>query len=213
MSSPKFAQTTTRTLIEKYLSGDRESERQLFEAHRSELVARVGSSQWMSGLSAHVTPEDLVDEVFLRALSSGFLRHFEDRGRGSLTRALAAILDDVAVDTYRRLGASKRGGRVVARSYDRQDEVQDTRQGTVALPSREVTPTSNARARELLKLCQELLEPREWEVWRLCELEGLDSPAVAERLNTSDAAVRGVLHRARKRILRALAGELPDSER
>lgn len=159
----------------------------------------------MSGLAAHLTPEDLVDEVFLRVLSSGFLRRFEDQGQGSLAKALAAILDDMAVDAYRRFGAAKRGGAAALHSYDQHAEVDETHGGAATIASRESTPTSDARASELLELCRTVLEPREWEVWRLFELEGLDSAAVAQRLGTSDAAVRGIFRRSRLRILRALA--------
>lgn len=159
----------------------------------------------MPGLQKFVAPEDLAQEVFVRALSSGLLRDFQDRGRGSLLAALACVLDGVAVDTYRRHGALKRGGGAVLGSYDRLPEEGDTR-STAGLPaSPDTTPTSSARERELVELVHEWLEPREWETWRLCEREGLDSRAAAERLGTTESAVRGVMHRARKRILRAMA--------
>ena len=198
--------TLTRELLERYLSGDRESEARLFEGHRDDLVRRVRSASWMSGLRGLVTPEDLVQEVFVRALSSGMLRDFEDRGRGSLARALAKVLDDVAVDTYRRHGTLKRGGGVPG--LQARDEAAEEGEVAASSPARDATPTSNAREKEILELCRDVLEPREWQVWQLSEVEGLDSRAVAERLGATPAAVRGVLHRARKRILRRMADGL-----
>jgi RNA polymerase sigma factor (sigma-70 family) len=196
----------TSALLEQYLAGDRESERRLFERHRADLVSRSRSASWMAGLRRYATPEDLVQEVFVRALSSGLLRRLEHRGSGSLRAALAKILDDVAVDTYRRHGALKRGAHL--RTVPLEGGVATGTEGAVELAAEDTTPTSTAREREILELCRALLPPREWDVWWLCEVRRQSSAAVAERTGTTDAAVRGILHRARKRILRELAARV-----
>jgi RNA polymerase sigma factor (sigma-70 family) len=197
--------TRTSDQLARYLTGDRDVEQKLFDAQRDGLLKRTSGSAWMAGLSAHFTPEDLVDEVFLRVLRSGFLRSFDDARPGALADALGAILDGVAVDSYRRIQALKRGGGRAVPHYDEHRETGGTGLQPM-VPSREPTPTSNARASEVLDLCQALLGPREWEVWRLIEQEGLDSTEVARRLETTDAAVRGIFRRARLRVLRALSG-------
>ena len=66
MSSSDTRPTLTRELLERYLSGDGESEYRLFESHRAELMSRVASAHWMGGLRKHVAAEDLVHEVVER---------------------------------------------------------------------------------------------------------------------------------------------------
>lgn len=195
--------TRTSLLLERYLSGDRESERRLFGRHREVLLTRARSAHWMSGVSRVATPEDLVQETFLRALSAGMLRRFEDRGSGSLARALEKVLGNVVVDVYRRHGTLKRGSHLRTLSLDLSPET-DFEDSPPALASADTTPTSSARGRELLDLCRNLLSPRQWEVWCQCEVHHVDAPTVAARLGTTDAAVRGLLLRARRRILREL---------
>ena len=88
----------TREQLAAWLSGDAEAARGLFARHRDELLARAQTHRLMRPLRRHVTPEDVVDEVFLRALSSGLLTRFEDRGKGSLMGALYTVLDRVLAD-------------------------------------------------------------------------------------------------------------------
>ena len=52
-------------------------------------------------------PEDLVQEVYCRALSSGVLERFEDVRRGRLGALLASILHNTIVDTVRRARCSR----------------------------------------------------------------------------------------------------------
>lgn len=204
--------TRTQDRLARYLTGDREAERRLFESQRAELVRRAAGSPWMPGLAAHVTPEDLVDEVFLLVLRKGLLRTFQDPRPGALANLLGTVLDGVAIDALRRVGAQKRGGGAALRSLE-PGEAADTAGEGLPVSSREPTPTSDARASELVELCRKLLEPREWEVWRLMEQEGFDSLEVARLLGTTDSAVRGILRRARLHILRALAkqGDAPST--
>ncbi len=201
MASPN---DSTRDLLNGYLSGNRQAECELFEQHRERLLQRVQREHWMAGLSKYASPEDLVGEVFVRALSSGLLLDFTSRGSGSLSKLLFKLLDNVAVDTYRRHGAGKRGGGRMPASYDAGDEGAKTGHGAPAVASMDTTPTSKVRAGELLERCRAALEPREWEIWHMAEVEGFDSLEIAERLNTTDSAARGVLRRARNKLLTKL---------
>ncbi len=210
MSVPNESAPRTRELLEGYLLGNREAERKLFELHRQRLVERVQQEHWMAGLAKYVTPEDLVGEVFLRALSSGVLQDLDDRGRGSLARLLFKMLDDVAVDTYRRHGTEKRGGGRLPSSYDGGDENTPTGHGQPSMASLDTTPTAKVRAGELLERCRKVLDEREWQVWQLSEVEDCTSIEIADRLSTTDSAVRGVLRRARRKLLMKLAQAVRD---
>jgi RNA polymerase sigma factor (sigma-70 family) len=160
----------------------------------------------MRPIARHVSAEDVVQEVLWRALSSGLLREFEDNGSGSLERVLSVILDRTLVDFGRRHGTQKRGGGSGTLSLDQEsasESVQGPRPGL-----QETTPTSSARSNEILELCKRSLEPREWQAWELVEFGGLDSNEAAARLGVSASAVRGLILRARAKLVRALESRL-----
>ena len=202
----------TREQVADYLAGDPIASRELFERHREVLLRRTRGHGSMRALRHATAPEDIVDEVFLRALSSGFLERFEDRGRGSLGRALFTILDRTLADACRRYGSLKRQANAGTLSLDGEDAGGRIPDHASRLASEDPTPTSAARAAELIELCERLLDVREWEFWRLAEVEGLDSPDIARRCGVSDSAVRGVLFRARAKLVRALREELEERD-
>jgi RNA polymerase sigma factor (sigma-70 family) len=184
-------------LLSRFHSGDVDAERKLFERHRSELLERATSHRLMRYLRRHITAEDAVDEVFVRALSSGLFTDLQDNGRGSLGRALAKYLDYTLLDACRRHGAQMRGPNAKRDGCD--SAVMDT------LSTPDPTPTGLARFAELRDLCQKYLEPREWEVWRLSIIEGLDHASISRRLGISAAAVRGLLFRAKNKVARSIS--------
>ena len=61
--------------------------------------------------------------------------------------------------------------------------------------------------REWIDRCQALLPEREWRIWSEVELRGLSAAEVARSLDISESAARGVLFRARERILHTLCGD------
>ena len=203
----------TREQVADYLAGDPIAARELFERHREVLLRRTRGHCSMRALRHETSPDDVVDEVFLRALSSGFLERFEDRGRGSLRRALFTILDRTLADACRRHGSLKRQANAGALSLDGEEAGGLIPDLASRLASEDPTPTSAARAAELIEFCERLLDPREWEFWRLSEVEGLDGPDIARRCGVSDSAVRGVLFRARAKLVRALREELEERDR
>lgn len=204
----------TRELLALYVSGDSQAERRLFESHRARLVRQAASDARMRFLRSFTGEEDLVNETLMRALRSGLLgTRFEDRGRGSLRKALYAVLDCVINDECRHHGALKRRANAGAVSFD--DEGSDaTRAGAMATSpaANDPSPTSNARAAELLELCREHLEPHEWKVWQMAEVHGLKSPEIAEKLGLSASAVRGLLFRSRMRLVEILGETLNGRE-
>ena len=193
----------TREQLAAWLAGDAEAARSLFARHRAELLERVQGHRLMRLLRRHVTDEDIVDEVFLRALSSGLLARFEDRGRGSLMGALYTVLERVLSDAARRhFGTLKRGAGLQHVALDEAALGVDGDSPASADP----TPTSQARTHDLLDRCRSVLSAREWEVWRLRHVESLDFASIGARLQLSEAAVRGLHFRARERIV-TLLGE------
>lgn len=208
---PVTSPTVTRELLTRYLAGDHDAERRLFDRFRASLLRRASGHRLMRPIAGRVSAEDIVQEVFWRALSSGMLQDFDDRGRGSLAAALNVVLDRTLVDVGRRLSAAKREGDRTARSLDEIGDgamIDDTR-----LSSRDPTPTSHAREDELVKACRDTLGEREWETWELVELSGWTCEDAARHLGQTAAAVRGVLFRARAKLLRALAHENPNAPR
>lgn len=189
--------TRTATLLRLMLAGDLPAQRRLFERHRPMLAARAARSAAMGVLRRHVSAEDLVGEVYLRALESGCLLRFEDRGPGSLDGLLLTLLDRVIADACRRHGAVKRGANVRRVDGDPSD--------MTALQASDPSPTGLARASELEALCRQHLSEREWEAFRLVQCDGLSAVEAAERLGSTDSAVRGLLLRARARLIKLLA--------
>jgi RNA polymerase sigma factor (sigma-70 family) len=191
--------TLTRELLVRYLAGSYEAERRLFERMRPGLLQRARRHR----LPPSLEPEDAVQEAFWRVLSSGLLSRFEDRGPGSLEAALVSVLDRTVKDMLRRAGARKRSGELVKVPRGRSGFAL----GIEPEPTgREVTPTSNARHSELEELCRRTLGEREWEAWRRVELGGWSAVDAAEELGESAASVRGLLFRARQKLVKALGG-------
>src|SRR5882672_1656625 len=158
-SQPKDggSETLTRELLARYRAGDLRAERRLFDRFRGVLLARASANSLFRTHARHVSSEDVVQEVFWRAVSSGLLQRFEDRGSGSLERALGVILERTLVDTARRLGAQKRASDGQAVELDALAH-HERRRGERALVSPEATPTSRARAAELIQECRALLD-------------------------------------------------------
>jgi len=189
----------THELLQRYLVGDRVAEQKLFERHRALLVDHARNHKWMRGARIHVTPEDVVDEVFLRALSSGLLRRWADPGSGTLRKALFQITTRVLADTYRRHGTIKRG--VGVEPEGAAELALD------AAPSEDPTPTSEVRNADMIEICRRALTEREWRVFELRHVRGLEAGEVAAELGETPAAIRGVWRRARIKAAVALADD------
>ncbi len=192
--------TLTKELLALYLRGDGAAEVSLFERFRSALVERARRHPRMRPLQRACTPEDVAQEVFRRALASGLLRTFEDRGRGSLDAALAKVLDNTLVDMARRELSLKRGGAQERVELDARGEDGRARQ----LASDDTTPTGRACSRDLVAWVQGVLDAREFELWRAIEVEGRNAAEVAQAIGATSSAVRGVLFRAQRKLMAAM---------
>ena len=196
--------TLTGEILARYLKGDFAAEQALFSRFNATLLARARRYPQIKSLPRTHTPDDVVQEVFQRALAAGLLRNFEDRGRGSLEALLVTILERTMVDISRRHAAQKRGGGRTPIELEPSAEHADVND---RLASDDTTPTSKARAGELVDLARKTLGPRELEVWELIQIHGLDANEAAKRLGVSASAVRGILFRAHSKLVRALGGE------
>jgi len=201
----------TREFLQLARKGDAEAEWRLFSRYSVILRDEARRHRLMRFISNMATPDDIVSEVWVRGYASGSLQAFEDRGRGSLRRFLCVLLDRTMVDLTRRFGAVKRRSLLACRGFEVDSGTKANCSVTKVADVKEPTPTSNVRADELLRLCEEVLEEKEWRIWKLAESDGLDSAEIGVRLGISSSAVRGVLFRARAKLITALESRLDES--
>ncbi|MEW6743539.1 MAG: sigma-70 family RNA polymerase sigma factor [Planctomycetota bacterium] len=184
----------TRQMIEQMQRGDCEAQRRFFERFGAEIKSAARRHRLTRILRRHATLEDVLNEVWLRFHASGQLAHFEERGPGSTSTFLGKILDRTLMDMVRRARAAKRGGKVKLLSEaDEEEPVHRVPAG--ADPS----PTSQARADEMARLCDLWLAGRERAVWRLSQKD-MKVAEIARQLSCTPDAVRSALCRARHRL-------------
>ena len=198
-------EVSTRQLLEELDRGDPIAAKELVDRYHPELTRHAFRHPWMQALAGQCSVEDVVQETFSRALSSGLLSARQERVPGALRRALLVVLERALADQLRRSGALKRGANAKLHSIDLQASEDAGGSVFAKLTSSSTTPTVSARYAELIRLCQQQLEDREWEVWRLRAVAGLDFLEIAELTGSSESAVRGVAHRARHKLILALA--------
>ncbi|MCC7011380.1 MAG: sigma-70 family RNA polymerase sigma factor [Planctomycetes bacterium] len=189
--------TRTRDLLDRYLAGDAEAERRMFARLHARLIERAKRSRLMRPVAHAHTPEDVVQMVFESVLKRGMLKHFEDRGRGSLAAEFSKALDNTLIDLARSLGAQKRGG-PLARARGASPESSDELEHAA---SDDTTPTNHARANEIPEIARRVLDPREWEIWKAVDLDGIDQRVLAQNLGITWSALRGVLRRAHLKLI------------
>ena len=137
------------------------------------------------GRVRHVEVEDLVQEVFLRALPR--VRELRDTSRfGSW---LAAIARNLAIDYYRRSQTRP----------ERPDDAPDPDEQPA-----KVSVSSNGAAAEILDCIRSLPEAyRETLILRL--VEGMTGPEIASKTGLSPGSVRVNLHRGMNQLRQKLA--------
>lgn len=164
------------------------------------LAARVTHSKIWPMLRGRFSVDDVVQEVWTRVVPA-VKRSFTPAGPNSFLAFLATVADRTMVDLARRQSASKRGeGENVGR-LDTSCEREGARPPGAGIPE---TPTSSARRTELEEIARVELSERELQAWELVELQGYSAGEAALALACSDSAVRGLLLRARARLVRRL---------
>ena len=192
---------STGELLSRWRAGDADAGERLCERFHADVERRVRRSSLWAVLRQRYESADLVQDFWIEYLRKP--EAFEHRGEGSFASWLATVVHHRLVHLYRQGNARKNGG----------GEVLDVLGGDLEprarpLPGRseQPTPTSAARISELGEVAARLLSPEELLVWDLCDVQGFTSVEVAGSLERSDAGVRGVLHRARKKLAAALEG-------
>lgn len=148
------------------------------------------------GLRRRVQVEDLLQEVYLRALAGAGRLPAKSPGEVELLRYLRTIARHVVVDVVRAARAAKRDGRVV--SLSRSDwsragvgveEFADDTAGPL-------TRLEGAEESERLRMAFERLSPDHRRVLGLRKFEGLSAAEAGARLGRSEKAVHSLYRRA-----------------
>jgi RNA polymerase sigma factor (sigma-70 family) len=140
--------------------------------------------------------EDVAQAVFLR-LARGGVRDGEIRDTGSYLRRAAV---NSALDLLR------------SRSIRAQVPIQEASLPSNPYDSPEQAQSS-AELRQRLRQVLAKLHPRTAEMFALRYVEGLDNPEVARIMQTSQAVVAVMLHRARSRLRKELSAFAASEER
>jgi RNA polymerase sigma-70 factor, ECF subfamily len=167
------------TFVRAAQRGDTEAFGQLYRRY-ARMVHGI-----LLGRVRHVEVEDLVQEVFLRALPR--VRELRDTSRfGSW---LAAIARNLAIDYYRRSQTRP----------ERPDDASDPDEQPA-----KVDVSSNREAAEILDCIRSLSEAyRETLILRL--VEGMTGPEIAAKTGLSPGSVRVNLHRGMNQLRQRLA--------
>lgn len=174
-----------RVLLDRCRRGDEAAWAALYRAHAPRLVL------FLRGVLGRPDVEDLVQRVFLELLSS--LERF--RGEAAIATWLHRIAANVAQKE--------------ARSFWRRRRKLDAWAAELDAPC-SADACDRVAARQELERLAAALERLDWRfrvVWVMRELEGLSVEEVAEALGERPATVRTRHHRARGRLLEALAAD------
>ena len=143
---------------------------------------------------ARVEPDDLLQEVFLRALTAPSGLPERDAGEAALAGFLNRIARNVVVDVARALRTQKREGREAPL-----ERSTWSRAGADHPAARTAGPATRVAARETEERLLETfaaLAPDHRRVIGLRQLEGLSAARAAERMGRSETAVHSLYRRA-----------------
>lgn len=189
----------TLELLQRTLAGDREAGVRLCVRIESALSVAALRHPLRGRLPPGVDAEDIVNETWRSVLHGDALQRFGDEQSGGLLRFLRKVLDRRMIDAVQR--AQREGEREAGAEGD-----QDARGALHRVPqSREPSPTSMARAEELLALLPHVLSERDAELAR-GYAQGWSVADLASRLGIERAAAERALSRAKRKLEAWLAG-------
>lgn len=140
--------------------------------------------------------DDLLQEVYLRALAPGAGVPPEEQGEAALGRFLARLARNTVIDVARAIRTQKRDGREVALS---RSDWSRAGPGAERLAARVRGPATEVAAAEdsaRVERAFERLSPEHRRVIGLRQLEGLSAREAARRLGRSETAVHSLYRRA-----------------
>lgn len=197
---------STEYWLARWREGDREAGGQLYEHFLPLLRLAVQRGEAWTQLKRDWEADDVV-HGFWATLFPGGAKGFTYRGPNTFASWLRTALCGYEIDLLRRRGRRKRGGGNV-RSAGRDVCEAD---GAVPLAARSAdpTPTSAARAKELLDRAKRRLLDDEYRAFVLTKVEGYTSEEAGLALRRTGAAVRSLVDRAQRKLLDDLGSEAP----
>lgn len=201
---PTDGSHNTQVQVERWIAGDQGAFEVLYTRFAPLLASRIRRNAIWSNLRARVQAEDIAQEAWAKVVRSG-LDAYTPQGPGSFLAYLARITDNTIIDTVRRLHAAKRGEGREHVELAPEDEGR-----TPQAWSTTESPTSAARRSEIEELARRVLTQREFAVWELVELQDYTSDEAGFAVDATSSAVRGLLMRARTKLIAALRSESPD---
>ncbi|MGD9634167.1 MAG: RNA polymerase sigma factor [Pirellulales bacterium] len=188
-----------RELIDRAIQGDATAIEQLLLAHFSRLERHIAANI-PATLRRHLSADDVLQDSLTQAF-----RDFDkyDPAGGTLRAWLQAIADHRLADAVKRLRRKKRGGdmhRITPADAGKMSTVAELIE-LVALdedyPSSAVAGDEAAQA---LKVALATLPTEQRDVIQSRFFDGMSVKRIARDTDRTEGAVRGLIHRAKKRI-------------
>ena len=201
-SPPDPTDWSTDVFVHRWQAGDEHAFETLYLRFAPLLTVRVHRHRLWHVLRRHYQVEDVVQAIWERVILAA-RQAFAPSGPGSFLAFLGTLADRTMVDLVRYGGAIKRGDG--ARQED-VDLVLVGQENAGARHAAAETPTSHARVSEIGELARRILSEREHRAWDLSQ-RGYTSEEIGFAMGCTDAAVRGLLFRARGRLCVAIGDD------
>lgn len=186
---------TEEQLIDQALGGDSTALEQLLLRYYDRLYNYV-RLQMNPSLARRVGPEDILQHTYLKAFKA--IDSFEPRSGYSFFAWLKRIADNERKDQIRKVVREP-----VAAPTPTHDEGSSYFDMAGRIADSDPTATVMARRKELISVLQVTitgLKPEYRQAIELRYIKGLEFDEVARRMKISDGQLRGLLHRARRRV-------------
>jgi len=190
-----------RDLIDRAVAGDLPALERLLLIHYRKLSRRV-EAKLPATLRSTVSVEDVLQEAFVHVFRD--IGSFRPTGDGSFSAWLWSVTENRLRDTIKSLKRKKRGGGFRRVADQQADSMADLAE---VLSAGSHTPSQSMARREAIQAVQVAIAglPEDYQqAVHLRYLEGKSLDDVADTMQRSPAAIRGLLGRARKKMRAAL---------
>ena len=190
---------TEPELIQRALAGDRDALEQLLLSYYDRLGRRIGRKV-PSDLQGLVCADDVLQQTYVRVFRA--IHRFKAHSEYSFYGWICTIADRLLADGIKRRRRERlaRGQNASADESERDDSARSIVEQVV---SRHTAPLRGAIRQEIkrvLPLAMESLPEDQREVLELRYLQELSLEEVAEAMGRTTDAIRGLSHRARKKL-------------
>lgn len=175
-------------------TGDRAALQQLLLPYYDQLIARV-TSQMSNGLREKIAAEDVLQEVYAQAVRD--IGRCRAESKAEFSAWLLAIANNRVRDVAKAFGRAKRGAQhrhVRTHARSSLEPIVEMLELDQHSPSSRVAIGEAERA---IQMGVAMLPDEQRTALRLRYLEGRSLADVAEQMEKTPAAVRGLLHRAK----------------